>query len=98
MLRSIKEFLIPKDNGKYGRIKGADNVLKVIDSLDEIDWQTVFEISKMMTEPYDFKYSFQNLVCPSCHNRSSIDIENMTQLLFIVAQSLSSVQVVLKRT
>lgn len=98
MLRSIKSFLIPQENGKYARINGAENILKVIESLDEVDWQTIFEISKMMTDPYDFKYSFQNLVCPACHNKSSIDIDNMTQLLFIVAQSLSSVQVVLKRT
>ena len=98
MLKSIKAFLVPQDNGKYVRISGAENILKVIENMDEIDWQTTFEISKMMTEPYDFKYSFQNLVCPSCHNKSSIDVENMTQLLFIVAQSLSSVQVVLKRT
>lgn len=98
MLKSIKAFLVPQPDGKYARITGAENILKVIESLDEIDWQTLFEISKMMTEPYEFKYSFQNLVCPNCHNRSSIDIENMTQLLFIVAQSLSSVQVVLKRT
>lgn len=98
MLKTIKSFLIPQQNGKYVRITGAQNILKVIESLDEVDWQTLFEISKMMTEPYDFKYSFKDLVCPNCHNKSSIDIENMTQLLFIVAQSLSSVQVVLKRT
>ena len=98
MLRSIKAFLIPQENGRYGRISGADNILKVVESLNEVDWQTVFEVAKMMTEPYDFRYSFRNFVCPSCHNKSSIDIENMTQLLFIVAQSLSSVQVVLKRT
>ena len=98
MLRSIKGFLIPKDNGKYARITGSDNVLKVIESLDEVDWQTIFEITKLMLNPYEFKYSFRNLVCPSCHNKSSITIESMTQLLFIVAQSLSSVQVVLKRT
>lgn len=98
LIKAIKSFLIPQDDGKYVRISGSNNILKVIESLNEVDWQTIFEISKMMTDPYDFKYSFQNLVCPSCHNRSSIDIENMTQLLFIVAQSLSSVQVVLKRT
>ena len=98
MMKAIKAFLIPQENGKYVRISESEYILKVIESLDEIDWQTLFEITKMMTEPYDFKYSFQNLVCPNCHNRSSIDIENMTQLLFIVAQSLSSVHVVLKKT
>ena len=98
MLRSIKAFLIPQENGKFGRITGGDNILKVIESLDEFDWQTMMEITKTMIDPYDFKYSFQNLVCPKCHNRSSIDVENMTRLLFIVAQSLSSVQVVLKKT
>ena len=98
MLRSIKAFLIPQENGKFGRITGGENILKVIESLDEFDWQTMLEITKTMIDPYNFKYSFQNLVCPKCHNRSSIDVENMTRLLFIVAQSLSSVQVVLKKT
>jgi len=98
MLRSIKYFLVPQANGKYVRISGSENILRVIETLNEVDWQTVFELSNMMTNPYTFKYSIKNLVCPACHNKSSIDIENMTQLLFIVAQSLSSVQVVLKRT
>lgn len=98
MLKSVKAFLVPQNDGKYVRITGAENILKVIEALDEVDWQTIFELAKMMTEPYDFKYSFQNLVCPNCKNRSSIDIDNMTQLLFIVAQSLSAVQVVLKKT
>lgn len=98
MLKSIKAFLIPQENGKYARISGSNNIIKVIESMDEVDWQTMMEISNMMTNPYIFKYSFQNLVCPSCHSRSSIDIDDMTQLLFIVAQSLSSVEVVLKRT
>ena len=97
MLNSIKAFLIPQENNKYVRISGAKNILKVIETLNEVDWQILFEISKMMLEPYDFKYSFQNLVCPACHTKSSIDIKNMSELLFIVAQSLSSVQVVLKR-
>jgi len=98
MLKSIKAIIVPTTDGKYMRIKGGENLLKVFDTLDEVDWQTLFEISNMMTNPYDFKYSFQNLVCPSCHTRSSIDIENITRLLFILAQSLTNVQVVLKRT
>lgn len=98
MLTSIKAFLIPQPNGKYKRISGVKNLNKVINTLDEIDWQTMSELVRIMTEPYQFRYALRDIVCPQCHNRSVIPIENMSRLLFIVARSLSSVQVVLKRT
>ena len=34
--------------------------------------------------------------CPKCGHKSSINIDNLTTLLFIVARSLSNVEVVLK--
>lgn len=97
-LTAIKAFLIPKPEGGFIRIKGTDNLLKVINTLDEIDWQTLGELVKIMIQPYEFKFSMRNIVCPQCKNRSDIPITNMARLLFIVARSLSSVNVVLKRT
>lgn len=97
-LTVIKAFLIPKQGGGFIRIKGTDNLLKVINTLDEIDWQTLGELVKIMIQPYEFKFSMRNIVCPQCKNRSDIPITNMSRLLFIVARSLSSVNVVLKRT
>lgn len=96
-LSVVKAFLIPKENGGFIRITGADNILKVINTLDEIDWQTLAELVRIMLEPYEFKYSMRDIVCPKCKNRSNIPINSMAKLLFIVARSLSSVNVVLKK-
>lgn len=93
----IKAFLIPQENGKYARIKGVNNLMKVIDQLDEIDWQTLSELVRIMLEPYQFRYALRDIVCPKCKNRSMIPIQNMERLLFIVARSLSSVSVELKK-
>lgn len=96
-LTVVKEVLIPGDDGKYNRVTGIDNLVKVLDVLDEIDWQTLNEITTLMLTPYQFKYSIRDIVCPKCKNRSVIPIDSMTRLLFIVARSLSSVQVTLKK-
>lgn len=93
----VKAFLIPQDNGKYVRIRGVNNLMKVIDQLDEIDWQTLTELVRIMLEPYQFRYALKDIVCPKCKNRSMIPIESMERLLFIVARSLSSVSVELKK-
>lgn len=97
-LTVIRSFLIPQEDGKYKKIKGTKALNKVVNMLDEIDWQTISELVRIMVEPYQFKFALRDIVCPQCNNRSIIQIENMTRLLFIVARSLSSVQVVLKRT
>lgn len=93
----IKSFLIPQENGKYARIKGVNNLMKVVDQLDEIDWQTITELVRIMLEPYQFKYALRDIICPKCKTRSMIPIANMERLLFIVARSLSSVSVELKK-
>lgn len=98
ILTSVKAFLIPDGNGGYQRISGTENIIKVLDILDEIDWQTLNEINNLMVEPYQFRYSMRDVVCPKCKNRSVIPITNMDTLLFIIARSLSSVSVTLKRT
>lgn len=98
ILPILKSFLIPDESGNgYRRIRGVRNMIKVIKSLDEIDWQTLTELAKIMIEPYQFEYAVKDLVCPQCKSRSTIQIQDMTRLLFIVARSLSSVQVVLKK-
>lgn len=97
-LTVLKSFLVPKGNNEYSRIKGAKNIIKMINSLDEIDFQTISELMRIMIEPYQFRFALRDICCPKCKTKSSINIESMTRLLFIVAQSLSSVQVVLKRT
>lgn len=96
-LSVVKEILVPNDDGTYSRISGTDNLMKVLDILDEIDWQTINELTRLMIDPYQFKFSMRDIVCPKCKNRSAIAIDSMTRLLFIVARSLSSVQVTLKK-
>jgi hypothetical protein len=97
MLTVIKAFLIPKENGGYLRVKGVDNIIRVINNLNEIDWQALEQIIPLMIRPYEIKYSLRDLVCPECHNKSEIVISDMMQLLFILARSLSSVNVTLKK-
>ena len=97
-LTVLKSFLIPKDDGGHVRIKGPKNLIRVISTLDEIDWQTITELIRIMVEPYQFQFSLRDIVCPQCKTKSNIDIEDITRLLFIVVSSLASVQVVLKRT
>lgn len=96
-LTVVKAFLIPQPDGSYKKISGIKNLVKVINTLDEIDWQTISELVRIMVEPYQFSFALRDIVCPQCKNKSVIPIENMTRLLFIVARSLSSVQVTLKR-
>lgn len=98
-LTAIKGFLLPKPDGtgKY-RITGSKNIVKILQELNEVDWQTVSEIVRMMLEPYQFDFALRDLVCPHCGSRSTIPITDMKTLLFIVARSLSSVQIELKRT
>lgn len=98
VLTTIKSILLPREDGKYIRVNGVDNFIKVLQTLDEIDWMTIIELNNLMVEPYRFRFAVSNLVCPKCKNRSEVPIENMQTLIFIVARSLNSVRVTLKRT
>lgn len=99
ILTVVKAFLIPKSDGNgFIRITGVNNLIKVINGLDEIDWKTLSEILPIVIEPYMFEFALRDIVCPKCKQRSSINIKSMSDLLFIVAQGLMSVQVTLKRT
>ncbi len=97
MLSAVKGFLVPCENGKYKKITGMENIIKIITGLDEFDWQILMKIVEVSIRPYAFRYAIRGLVCPKCKYRSSVIIESISRLLFIVAQSLSSVQVTLKK-
>lgn len=96
-LTVVKAVLVPNNKGGYTRIRGISNLEKVLSTFNEIDFSTIEEIKRMMSEPYDIKFSMRNIVCPKCKNRSMIPIDDMANLLFIIARSLSSVEVTLKR-
>ena len=96
-LTIIKGFLTRNnETGRYERITDIDDMIGILSNMGEIDWLTVGELVSMSMKPYDFKYSLRGLVCPKCKNKSRISIDNMSKLLFIVARSLSSVQVTFK--
>lgn len=96
LLTTTKAILLPYE-GTYKRIKGIDNLEKVVSMLDEIDYETLSKINEMMIKPYQFEFSLRDIVCPKCKNKSMIPIDSMSRLLFIVARSLSNVSVTLKR-
>lgn len=97
LLTTVKSVLVPNDKGAYTRIKGLNNLVKVMNMLDEIDFETLTRINDMMRTPYRFAFSIRGIVCKKCKNRSSIPINSMTTLLFIVARSLANVDITLKR-
>jgi hypothetical protein len=96
-LTAVKGFILPKGDGSYVRVSGVNNIKKVLSQLDKVDGQVITEIIEMMQTPYRFSFSLKDIHCPQCKNKSSIPIPDMSRLLFIVAQSLSSVQVTLKK-
>lgn len=97
-LSCIKGFLLPKKDGSgWYRITGSDNIVRILHDLDEVDWQAATEVVRMMMEPYQFKFSIKKLQCPKCGNKSELVIRSIQRLLFIVARSLSTVQIELKR-
>jgi hypothetical protein len=96
-LMAIKGLILPKNDGTFIKVTDIQNMMKIMKTLNEIDWQTILELVRIMTEPYQFKFALRDICCPHCKTKSDIPIGDMTRLLFIVARSLSSVQVVLKR-
>lgn len=96
MLTTTKAALVPNGKGGYGRIAGIDDLEKVLSKFDEIDYETISQINTLVTKPYQFEFSMRGIVCPKCKNRSMIPITDMSRLLFIVARSLSSVNITLR--
>lgn len=97
LLTIVKAVLVPDGKGGYGRISGVDKLIKVLNSLNEVDWLTLQKLVTMVIDPYEFKFMIKDLVCPHCKHRSNLIIKDMTNLLFIVTQSLSSVDVTFKK-
>ena len=95
-LASIKQLLVPdKNTGGWIRVRGATNIAKILVTFDEFDWQTISELSKMVTNPYNFSYSIRGVTCSKCNHKEDVQIDTMIRLLFIVAQSQESVKVTL---
>jgi hypothetical protein len=96
----IKYILLPDiiDSSKFRKVSDGIDIMKVVHTLDELDCKTIGEIISLMMDPYSFKFSLKNLVCPKCHTRSSIDIDDISRLLFLIAQSLSNSEVKLIRS
>lgn len=97
VLPNIKSFLIPSGNG-WKRIQGADNILKAVNSLDEVDYRVIVEIARLAREPYSLQFSIPNVICPQCKSNSDVSIDDISTLLFIVARSLASVNITLSST
>ena len=95
-LTVVKGFLVQKENGRYDRFSNINSMINILENLSEIDWLCIGEIVEMVMQPYRFKYALRNLICPKCKTKDEIKIDNLSSLLFIVARSLSSVQVTFK--
>ena len=92
-----KMFLIPNGDGSYSKVSTVDGMLKIFNTLDEVDWQVVEQLTDMMTTPYALQYAMRDVKCPKCGNVTSIPINSMRRMLFILTQSLNSVNVSLKK-
>lgn len=98
-LTVIKFLLLPDLNSdKYRKISNGLDIMKVIHTLDELDCKVIGELLSLMVDPYQFKFSLKDLVCPKCRTRSNIDIDDVSRLLFLIAQSLSNSEVKLIRS
>lgn len=98
MMPAIRAILINDGNGRWGRVTNRDDIQRILRTLDEFDWQTLAKVSSMMLDPYDFRFALDGITCPKCKHKSTIQIRDMRRMLFIVAQSLSSVQVELRQS
>lgn len=97
MLTSIKSILVPNGNGGYTRISGTKNLIKAFKNLSTLDFQTLGTISNMMTEPYNYRFYIKDAVCPKCMGKSSVPIERMESMLFMIKDSLESTTVSLTK-
>lgn len=93
LLTSIKYF----DFGEDGIVDDVDGIVKVLDSLSTADYATIAKMIEIVIFPYQFRFSIRDIICPACHNRSSMPIADLQRLIFIVAQSMESVDVTLTK-
>lgn len=97
ILTSIKAILVPDSNGGFVRISGANNLIKAFKMMGTVDFQTLGTISNMMTEPYNYKFYIKDAICPKCMGRSTIPVDNMVAMLFMINRSLESTTVTLTK-
>lgn len=96
MLPAIKAILIPMGDGKFSKVSKPDDILKILKTLDEVDWQSLATVAGMIIDPYEITFAL-DVQCPKCHSKALIPIQDLSRLLFIIARSLTSVQVELKQ-
>ena len=95
---AVKCILIPKEDGAgYLRVSSPDHLATLLQGLGEIDWNVIMNLSDMIIQPYEMKFSMRDIVCPKCGSKSNIPITDVTRLLFLVTQSILSVNVTLTK-
>lgn len=98
ILSILKYMLVPnKDKTGYYKVTNYRTMLDIINGLDEVDFQVLGSLANDMTDPYLMSFAIKDTVCPKCHTRSSIPVAEISNLLFIIARSLSSVNVTFER-
>lgn len=96
LTQAIKGFLIPI-NGKNKKITSTEGIIKILSTLDEIDFQALNKIVEMVIQPYNnIKFRIPDVICPKCGAKDNIKIRDMENLLFIITQSLGETQVTLR--
>jgi hypothetical protein len=98
ILQAVKGFLIPKDDkGNYMKVSNPKGIIKIYRTLNEIDYYTLIEITKMIVIPYQFKYRIKDTLCPKCKKTQEVVVDNLSDLLFLVSQAMNQTQVTLTK-
>ena len=97
VLNCIKFILVPDGKGGYMKISGMKNLVKVLRTLGSVDFQTLGTIMNLMMNGYNYRFSIKNAMCPKCKGKSTIPVEDISQLLFMIARSLENTVVTLKK-
>ena len=96
LTQAIKGCLIPVGN-KYKKISSTNGIIKILGTLNEVDFQALNKIVEMVIQPYNkIEFEIPNVVCPKCGTKDNIKIKDMESLLFIITQSLGETQVTLR--
>ena len=98
ILQAIKGFLIPKDDkGNYMKIINPEGIIKIYRTLNEIDYFTILEIVKMVVFPFQFKFRIKDTKCKRCKKVQDVEVDNLSDLLFLVSQAMNQTQITLKK-
>ena len=98
ILQAVKGFLIPKDDkGNYMKVVNPEGIIKIYHTLNEIDYFTILEIVKMVVFPFQFKFRIKDTKCQRCKKVQDVDVDNLSDLLFLVSQAMNQTQITLKK-